>query len=65
MIVELDPKGTKAWGIYPGGQSGNPGHPNYSSMIKGWASGRYKKLLFNNKPFPSNNNIVFTKTFNE
>ena len=39
MIVELDPKGTKAWGIYPGGQSGNPGNINYSLMIKDWAVG--------------------------
>jgi len=65
MIVELDPKGVKAWGIYPGGQSGNPGHPNYSSMINDWASGKYEKLLFNNSPVQSNNNIVFTKTFNK
>lgn len=38
--------GVKAFGIYPGGQSGNPGSPHYASMIDDWAGGRYYELKF-------------------
>ena len=63
MIVELDPKGTKAWGIYPGGQSGNPGNINYSLMIKDWAVGKYYKLLFNNFSEKIEDQMLYTKKF--
>ena len=63
MIVELDPKGTKAWGIYPGGQSGNPGNINYSLMIKDWAVGKYHKLLFNNISKKIEDQMLYTKKF--
>jgi penicillin amidase len=43
MIVELTPK-TTAYGIYPGGQSGNPGSPYYDSFIDSWAAGKYYPL---------------------
>lgn len=46
MVVELDPKGTKAWAVYPGSQSGNPGNPNYGHMIENWSKGKYYELLF-------------------
>ncbi len=46
MVVELDPAGIKAWGIYPGSQTGNPGNPTYAEMIEAWASGDYRELLF-------------------
>ena len=64
MIVELDPNGTKAWGIYPGGQSGNPGNPNYTSMVNSWASMEYKNLIFNNSPEKNEKNMLFNKTYN-
>ena len=40
MIVEMGPKVT-AFGIYPGGQSGNPGSKFYSNFISIWANGEY------------------------
>jgi len=43
MIVELTDS-TNAYGIYPGGQSGNPGSPYYDNMVAGWAAGKYHKL---------------------
>jgi penicillin amidase len=43
MIVELTDK-TEAWGIYPGGQSGNPGSRYYDNFIDDWAKGKYHKL---------------------
>ena len=43
MIVHLTKK-TEAYGIYPGGQSGNPGSPYYDSFVDNWASGKYNVL---------------------
>ena len=41
MVVEMTPKGPNAWGVYPGGQSGNPGSIHYDDMIEYWRDGRY------------------------
>ncbi|MCF1752584.1 penicillin acylase family protein [Mariniradius sediminis] len=40
MVVELGDE-VKAFGIYPGGQSGNPGSKFYDNFIKRWANGEY------------------------
>ncbi|MCB0633554.1 MAG: penicillin acylase family protein, partial [Lewinella sp.] len=45
MIVELGPQ-IKAWGVYPGGQSGDPGSPHYDNMIEKWRLGEYYQLHF-------------------
>ncbi|MHB1922126.1 MAG: penicillin acylase family protein [Chitinophagaceae bacterium] len=45
MIVELTTK-IKAFGIYPGGQSGNPGSFYYDNMINDWVAGNYYPLHF-------------------
>ena len=45
MVAELGPQ-VKAWAIYPGGQSGNPGSPYYSNFIPTWGKGEYHRLLF-------------------
>ena len=42
MVVELGDE-IKAYGIYPGGQSGNPGSKYYSNFIQKWANGEYLK----------------------
>jgi len=44
MIVAFGPGKPKAYGIYPGGQSGNPGSPNYDNMLEDWATGKYYEL---------------------
>jgi penicillin amidase len=46
MIVSLEKSGVKAWGVYPGGQSGNTGSKFYSDMIPVWANGNYIPLQF-------------------
>lgn len=46
MIVEFGKGMPNAWGINPGGQSGNPGSSYYSNGIEQWADGKYNKLLF-------------------
>jgi len=43
MIVHLTNK-TEAYGVYPGGQSGNPGSPYYDNFVDYWATGRYYPL---------------------
>jgi penicillin amidase len=43
LIVSLD-KTPKAWFIYPGGQSGNPGSPHYTKFIDDWCKGKYINL---------------------
>jgi penicillin amidase len=43
MVVELGAK-PKGHGVYPGGQSGNPGSPFYDNMIDTWAEGKLYDL---------------------
>lgn len=43
MVVSLTAK-TEAYGIYPGGQNGNPGSKFYDNSISDWAAGRYYPL---------------------
>lgn len=40
MVVQLSDK-TEAYGIYPGGQSGNPGSPFYDNSVNDWVNGKY------------------------
>jgi penicillin amidase len=49
MIVEPGEKVT-ALGVFPGGQSGNPGSPFYDNMVDTWANGGYYELLFLQSP---------------
>jgi penicillin amidase len=44
MIVHLTDK-TEAYGVYPGGQSGNPGSKYYDTFVDAWSVGEYYKLL--------------------
>lgn len=56
MIVELGDE-VKAWAVYPGGESGNPGSPYYDNMVDTWVKGKYNELFFmknandNRQPF--------------
>lgn len=45
MIVEMTSPPT-GYGIYPGGQSGNPGSKYYDNFIDQWAAGDYMNLVF-------------------
>ncbi len=64
IIVELDPKGIKAWGHYPGGQSGNPGSKFYDNMVEAWVNGTYFDLLYLDHFDASNERIIFSQTLN-
>lgn len=43
MIVSLTPE-TEAYGVYPGGQSGNPGSRFYDNFVDHWVVGKYYPL---------------------
>ena len=45
MIVHLTDK-IEAYGVYPGGQSGNPGSKYYDSFVDQWAAGKYYEIWF-------------------
>ncbi len=45
MVVELGPE-PRAYGLYPGGQSGNPASPLYTSMVAKWEEGELNELLY-------------------
>lgn len=45
MIVHLTDD-IEAYGVYPGGQSGNPGSKYYDNFVDTWASGKYYRILF-------------------
>lgn len=64
MVVELDKAGVKAWGIYPGSQSGNPGNPLWGNMVDGWAKGNYLQLRFNNVKRELAEDALLVQTFN-
>jgi len=54
MIVELGDS-IKAQGLYPGGQSGNPGSPYYDNAVDGWVRGEYYNIHFLTSPTVSGN----------
>ncbi|MCU0353485.1 MAG: penicillin acylase family protein, partial [Cytophagales bacterium] len=56
MVVALGPQ-VKAYGLYPGGQSGNPGSRYYDNMIDKWAKGELLELVFLRKPDEKNPRI--------
>ena len=45
MVVHLTDE-IEAYGLYPGGQSGNPGSAYYDTFVDAWAAGKYYRLLF-------------------
>lgn len=47
MIVSLQQDKITAYGVYPGGQSGNPGSRYYAAFLDYWVTGKYYTLNFN------------------
>jgi penicillin amidase len=46
FIVSLEREQVRAWGVYPAGQSGNPGSKFYDNFVDRWAEGEYFRLQF-------------------
>lgn len=62
MIVQLTAT-TDAYGVYPGGQSGNPGSKYYDTMVDHWAEGKYYKLWFMHDADRASKDIKWTMKF--
>jgi penicillin amidase len=45
MVVHMTDR-IEAYGVYPGGQNGNPGSKYYDSFVDTWAAGRYYSIIF-------------------
>lgn len=61
MIVD---EGTmKAYVVYPGGESGNPGSKYYDNMVDTWAKGEYYEANFVKTAEELGNKKLFTATF--
>ena len=57
MIVELGPE-IRGLGVYPGGQSGNPGSPYYRHFLPIWQKGEYRDLHYWPAPPPGRDHIL-------
>lgn len=64
MIVSLTEK-TEAYGIYPGGQSGNPGSKFYDDAIDNWVSGNYYELWLMKKEEEKDKRIMWKMSFSK
>ena len=53
----------KAFGVYPGGQSGNPGSKFYDDLVDIWAAGEYLELNFMQSA-DDQTGVSFTQTLN-
>lgn len=62
MVVELSSP-VKAYGLYPAGQSGNPGSVWYDNMIKKWSQGKLDELRFPSAPGELGKNKIQTIEF--
>ena len=62
MVVSLTPE-TEAYGVYPGGQSGNPGSKFYDNFINQWAKGQYYILWMMKKEEANSNKVKWKMSF--
>ncbi|MEO7960280.1 MAG: penicillin acylase family protein [Ginsengibacter sp.] len=63
MIVSLSPE-TQAWGVYPGGQDGNPGSKYYDDYVNTWVRGDYNILWVMKATDTNNQKIRWKISFN-
>jgi len=61
MVVQMGPT-VKGYGVFPGGESGNPGSFFYNDMFKTWKEGRLNELLFLNSADEKSGRIKTTLT---
>lgn len=62
MVISLTAK-TEAYGVYPGGQSGNPGSRFYDSFVDQWAAGKYYSLWMMTRGEMNDKRIISKMTF--
>ena len=59
LVVALETK-PKGWFIYPGGQSGNPGSPHYTSFVESWRQGQYIPITIDDSETHEDNTCTIT-----
>jgi penicillin G amidase len=64
MVVSLTEQ-TQAYGVYPGGQSGNPGSKYYDNFVDEWAAGKYYSLWMMTKEQKADKRIQGAITFSK
>ncbi|MBS1743684.1 MAG: penicillin acylase family protein [Bacteroidetes bacterium] len=64
MVVSLTEK-TEAYGVYPGGQSGNPGSKYYDNFINDWVQGKYYTLWMMTKSETRDPKVKWKMTFSK
>jgi penicillin amidase len=64
MVVHLTAQ-TEAYGVYPGGQSGNPGSKFYDDFIDSWAAGKYYSLWMMTKAEEKDKRVKWTMNFSK
>lgn len=64
MVASMEKAGVRAWGVYPGGQSGNPGSFYYANMLSHWTEGEHYPLLFIHSPEEAESKSLYSTTIN-
>jgi penicillin amidase len=64
MVVQMGPT-VKGYGVFPGGESGNPGSFYYEDFFKTWKDGQLNELLFLSSESASPEKIKSTLTLNK
>lgn len=64
MIVQLTAE-TEAYGVYPGGQSGNPGSKFYDDFLDHWVEGKYYRLWMMKPSETSDKRIIGKLSFSK
>ena len=62
MVISLTAK-TEAYGVYPGGQSGNPGSKYYDSFVDQWTAGKYYSLWMMTKEETADKRVIAKMSF--
>ena len=64
MVISLTAE-TEAYGVYPGGQSGNIGSKYYDSFVDQWAAGKYYSLWMMTREQTGDKRILAKMSFNK
>jgi penicillin G amidase len=64
MVVQMGPQ-VKGYGVFPGGESGNPGSYYYKDMFETWRDGKLNELLFLQSPDEISDRIKSTLILNK
>lgn len=62
MVVELTTP-VNAYGVFPGGQDGNPGSRFYDNFLDNWANGKYFKLWFMREGDKTDKKVMWVMKF--